>query len=264
MRIGISADGKTILKSEVVPLAPEFNQGMQTIREVASTLTDGQKIKAVIGGVAGPLDKDKSMLVASPHIGGWVQKPLKSELEKIFNVPIYLEHEADLEGLGEAVLGAGQGYKIVAVLILGTGVATTRIVDQKIDANALGFEAGHQIIVKDGNPCDCGGRGHLESYVSGSGIKRTYGQKGEEIKDPKIWDEVAKYLAIGLNNVTVFWSPDVIVLGGAVMKSIPLDAVKKYFKEALTIFPTPPQTEEAKLGDLVTLYGALAFANQLP
>ncbi len=263
MRIATSLDGKTINDSAVIPTPQDFEAGLQAIKQTTEQLTNGHKVKAVIGGIAGPLDKEKTMLIASPHIGGWVQKPLKSELEKIFNSQVFLEHEADLEGLGEATSGAGQGHRIVAVLIIGTGIATTRIVDGKIDKNALGFEAGHQIIVPNGNLCDCGGKGHLEAYVSGSGLKNTYGKRGEEIKDPAIWDGLAKYLATGLNNVTVFWSPDIIVLGGPVMRNIPMDAVRTYFKQVLTIFPTAPRIEAAKLGDMVGLNGALAYIRQL-
>jgi len=262
MKIATSPDGKILTATKIVSTPQDFEEGIKAIKQIASKLRGNEKIEAVAGGVAGPIDKEKSKLVASPHIPGWIEKPLKQSIEEAFNSPVLLEHEADLEGLGETVLGAGAGYKIVATLIIGTGVASTRTVEGKIDQNALGFEAGHHIIIVDGNQCDCGGKGHFEAYVSGSGIQRTYGKKGEEIMDPKIWDEVAKYIAIGLNNVTVFWSPDAIVLGGAVMKSVTLDAVRSYFNQTLTIFPAGPEIIQAKLGDLATLYGALVLLDQ--
>lgn len=257
MRIAASSDGKNLTQTKIVPTPKDFDSGIQAFKKLSDELSGGEKIEAAVVGVAGPIDKDKTMLVASPHIGGWIKRPLKAELEKVFGCPVFIEHEADLEGSGEATLGAGQGYGIVANLVIGTGVATTRIVDGKIDENSLGFEGGHHIIVVDGNECDCGGRGHFEAYVSGSGIERAYGKKGEEIKDPKVWDEVARYMAIGLNNVTVFWSPDIIVLGGSVMKSISIDKVKNYLSNILTIFPQIPQIVPAKLGDSAGLYGAL-------
>lgn len=262
MRAAVSSDGQTISQSKTVPTPQDFNEGIQTFKKLSDELSGGEKIEAAVVGVAGPIDKDKTMLIASPHIGGWIQKPLKSELEKVFTSPVFIEHEADLEGLAEAIMGAGQGYKIVANLVIGTGIATTRIVDGKIDNNSLGFEGGHHIIVVDGNQCDCGGKGHFESYVSGSGIQRTYGKRGEEISDPKVWDEIARYMAVGLNNVTVFWSPDIIILGGAVMKSIPIESVRTYYQEVLTIFPTHPKVELGKLGNDSGLLGALALINQ--
>lgn len=259
MRLAVSADGKTLSSVKIVPTPKDFNEGIRIFKQVADELSGEAEIKKIAGGVAGPLDKDKTMLVASPHIGGWIQKPFKKALENVFNIPILLEHEADLEGLAEVTLGAGQGQEIVASVILGTGVATTRIVKGKIDNNSLGFEAGHQIIVIDGSPCDCGGTGHLESYVSGSGIEKIYGMRGEKINDPRIWDKTARYLAAGLNNIIVHWSPDMVILGGVVMKSIPIEAVRNYLKEFLTIFPTCPEIALAQLEDSSCLYGALAL-----
>ncbi len=43
---------------------------------------------------------------------------------------------------------------------------------------------------------------------------------------------------------------------------IPVEKVRYYLKEALNIFPTPPVVEKAKLGDELSLYGALAYINQ--
>ncbi len=262
MRIAVSSGGKTLSSTKIVPTPKDFEEGIQTIKQIADELTGGKKIAAIAGGLAGPLDKDKTMLVKSPHIGGWVGKNFKQALEQALNAPVSLENDADLAALGEASFGAGVNHHIMAYLTISTGVGGGRVVNKKIDENTLGFEPGHQIIVPDGAPCNCGGGGHLESYVSGSGLQRTYQKKAEEITDPKVWDGVARYLAIGLNNVTTFWSPDVIVLGGAVMQSIPLDATRSYFKQVLTIFPTPPEIIPAKLGDSSGLYGALALLAQ--
>lgn len=259
MRLAVSEDGKTLAATKVIPTPKDFTEGINIIKQVAEELANGQKIEAVAGGVTGALDKGKSTQLTSPHVGGWIGKPLKAELEKLFGCPVYLENDANLAALGEANYGAGIDHKIVAYLTISTGVGGGRVVDKKIDSNSLGFEPGHQIIVPDGNPCNCGGKGHLESYVSGSGLLKIYQKKAEEITDPKIWNEVARYLAIGLNNVTVFWSPEIIILGGSVMQSINLESVRTYLKEVLFIFPRAPEIAPAKLGDSVGLYGALAL-----
>lgn len=263
MRLGVSVDGKTLLQTKIIPTPLDFNQGIDIFKKTADELSQGEKIEKIAGGVAGPLDQDKTMLVKSPHLGEWINKPFKKEIENIFNCPIYLENDADLAALGEASFGAGKGKKIVAYLTISTGVGGGRVVNGKIDENALGFEPGHQIIVPDGSPCNCGGLGHLESYVSGSGIERIYHQKGQDIKDPKIWDEVTKNLSIGLNNVCTLWSPDIIILGGSVTQSLALDSVRNYLKQFLTIFPIAPKVEKSQLGDPAGLYGALAIIGLL-
>ncbi len=263
MRFATSVDGKTLSAQKTIPTENDFDKALLAIKQVTDELTKGEKITAAAGGAAGPLDKDKTMLIASPHISGWINKPLKKSLEDLFKVPVILEHDADLSALAEARFGAGKEYKIVANLNIGTGVASSRIVDNKIDVNSLGFEAGHQIIVIDGNKCDCGGRGHLEAYVGGSAIARYYGLKGEEIKDNEFWNKVAKFLAVGVYNTIVFWSPDVVVLGGNVMKSIPLERVKEHLADILKIFPKSPEILSSKLDDSAVLLEALFLSSKV-
>ena len=256
MRLAVSTDGKTIANSKIVPTPKVFENGIQQIRQIANDL-GSEKVDKIAGGIAGPLDRDKTMLIKSPHVSSWVDKPLKSELETVFNCQVFLENDTALVGLGEATEGAGAGKNIVAYITVSTGVGGVRIVDGKIDKNSLGFEPGHQVILPNGDPCNCGGTGHLETLVGGFYLERTYKQKAENIKDPQVWHEVARYLGLGLCNSIVHWSPDIVVLGGAVMKSVDLQKVKIYLKEYLTIFPHPPEVVLAKLDSDGGLYGAL-------
>lgn len=257
MRVAVSSDGQAIKESKIVPTPDNFEQGIQTIKQVADELSGGEEIDAVAGGIAGPLDKERTMLIQSSHLGAWVNKPLKQKLEEVFGAEVKLENDAKIEGLGEAVFGPGKEQEIVAYICIGTGVGSARIVDGKIDKNPHGFEAGHQIIVPDGNACNCGGKGHLEAYIAGSYIEKNYGQKGEEITDQTIWDEISRYLAIGLTNVAVHWSPDIVILGGSVAESIPLEKTQAYFNEFLTVFPVKPPIVKGTLGEIAGLWGAL-------
>ncbi len=60
----------------------------------------------------------------------------------------------------------------------------------------------------------------------------------------------------------VFWSPDVIVLGGSMITgdpSIPLDITEAHLKEILKIYPELPAIKKAELGDSGGLHGALEY-----
>lgn len=263
MRMAVSADGKSIQASKIVPTPSDFEQGIRILKQTALELSGGEKIIGVAGGIAGTLNQGKSMLTSSPHIKGWIMKPFKSELEKIFGCEVILENDACLAGLGEAVKGSGAGKKIVAYITIGTGVGGARIVEGSIDKNILGFEPGHQVIIPDGNLCNCGGNGHLETYVGGFYIERDYGQKAQDLKDEEVWDKIAKYLSIGINNVIVHWSPDIVVLGGSVMKTLPVDKVKTGLLKELRIFPQIPEIAPAALGDDAGLCGALALFKEV-
>lgn len=257
IRTGISSDGQTISKSKIIHTPEGYDQTIKALKQVADELSNGEKITSVAGGAAIILDKDRTMAVKSTHLKNWVNKPLKSELERIFEAPAHIENDSHIEGLGEATHGAGMGKNIVAFINIGTGIGGIRIVNGKMDQGYLNFEPGHQIIVADGQPCDCGGFGHFESYVGGSGIEKIYHQKGENISDPAIWDKISRYLAMGLNNTIVHWSPDIVLLGGSVVKSIPIDNTKKHLSTMLKALAVIPDIIPAKLGNDSGLYGAL-------
>ena len=183
-------------------------------------------------------------------------------MEFFFRAPVFLENDAALTGLGEVWYGAAKGKKIAVFITVSTGVGGSRIVNGKIDANFFGFEPGHQIL----DIGACSGKICKDSYllnrISGSAIKKRFNKKPEEISSKKIKDDLSRWLAIGLNNAIVFWSPEIIVLGGSIMNIIPLDKVRGHLRKILKIFPAPPPIKKAALGDLGGLYGALILLKQ--
>lgn len=252
MRIAVFKDGKSFDEPKIVPTPQDFDEGIQEFKEIALELVGNDKVDGVLGGIASPLDQNKE-IINPPNLPGWQGKNFKKELENIFNVPVYLENDAALGGLGEAVAGAGKDYGIVAYVAIGTGVGGTRIVGGQIDKNAHGFEPGHQII-NDGQT--------LEQFIGGGSIKKHYEKEPNEIEDIKVRSEIEKNLAYGLNNIAVLWSPDVMVLGGGQINNFSLGNIQIQFKNFLKIFPEVPLIKKAELGDKAGLYGALELIKQ--
>lgn len=259
-RIGFSSNGQTIEKSEIISSPADFSIFLNILKEKAQSYG---KIDGIGGGLPVVFDKDRNKIIQCAHLKNWIGVNAKDELEKAFGAPAILDNETSMSALGEALQGAGKDYPIVAYVAVGTGVGGARIVDGQIDKKAFGFEIGHQIIMADGDQCVCGGKGHLEAYIGGAYLEKKYGQKGENISDPDIWDEVARNLSIGLYNCSTHWSPDVFVLGGSVMQSIPLEKVKSYLKEFSTIFPQPPEVKLVSLGEQNGIIGALQAIKSL-
>lgn len=265
MRVARSEDCKIFGEPTIVPTPQSFDAGVQKLREIFSSMAEGRSITAICGGVAGPLNRERDRLVRSPHLPDWAGKPLKAELESSLDTPVFLENDTALVGLGEAVVGAGVGRPIVAYITVSTGVGGVRIVNDFIDIHTSGFEPGHQCINFSDysiGKCSCGGVGHLESYVSGTDFLRRFGKNANEIDSgSEIWDIQARMLAVGLVNTIVHWAPDMVVLGGSMMKipGIPLDAVRRHVAELLTIYDAPPLVEKSLLADLGGLHGSLAY-----
>jgi glucokinase len=260
MRIAATRDGESFSEPVVISTPKLFEDGMELLASYAKKLSSGEKIEGIVGGVAGTLSRDKGTLIASPNLPRWIGNPLRGKLRDLLDAPVYIENDAAMVGLGEATYGAGKGFDVVAYLTISTGVGGARIIHNTIDEASNGFEPGHEIIDPDNTLCpECEGN-DLESYISGTAVSKRFGKKPYEILDPQIWDQMAKFLAYGLNNVIAFWSPNVIVLGGSMMKKvgIPVEGVRKHLQEIFRITPAIPQIEKAQLGDLGGLWGALA------
>jgi len=266
MRLAASHDQKTFGEPVIVPTPKDFEDGIRVFNDLARKLAGGKPIKGAAGGVSASLSRDRRVLLNAPHHYGWNGKPLAQALEQAIGAPVYLENDSAIVGLGEAAAGAGRGERIVAYITISTGVGGARIVDGKVDVSAMGFEPGHQIIDAGGTlrQNSVGGRGvDFEGLISGSALTERYSKKPYELTDEKFWDEMARLTAYGINNTIVHWSPDVVVLGGSMMKKIgiPVDRVEAYLRGILHIFPELPKIKKAELADIGGLHGALAFLN---
>lgn len=263
MRLAVSKDGKTMSQPVSVPTNPDsFAESMSDFVTAAKKLAGDTVITAIAGGIPGPMNKAKTMVLTAPNLEDWNNKPFTETLTKELGAPTYLENDTAIIGLGEAHHGAGKGKDIVVYMTISTGVGGSRIVDGKIDRNAMGFEPGHQIIDLDGEVCNCGGKGHLEGFISGRGLERIHGKPTGEIDDPDLWEKAAYHLAAGLTNVFSFWSPDIVILGGSVMQKIDIDKVRAYADEFNEIYSTLPPIEHYALGETAGLLGALEYAKQ--
>lgn len=220
----------------------DYDNGLKLFLETAKNLANGRELSGIAGGM-------------SRNIKGWAYEKLKTDLEEGLGAEVFLENDSAMVGLGEAAYGAGKGYKIMAYITVSTGVGGAKIVDGKIDEYNIGFEPGKQIIdIEKGKT--------LEDLISGRALREKTGKHPKEITDPMIWEEHAKILAVGLNNIIVEWSPECVVLGGSMITgnpAIPLDKTGQYLKEILKIFPEIPIIKKAELGDLGGLWGAMAY-----
>lgn len=258
----VGADDNGFVGDPVIVATPkDFEEGIRLLVETCRVFCNGKKLTGIVGGLAGTLNRSRHRLVSGSNIGPWVvDKSIQGLLGEALDTWVHLENDAALAGLGEAVSGVGKDYEIVGYITVSTGVGGARITNKTIDRCVWGFEPGFQIVDFDKSLCSGCTKAYLGAHISGRGIEDHYGRKAEEIIDPAIWEDIAKYLGIGLTNTILHWSPDIIVLGGSVMQSISIERVRELVKEFLHVYPEIPLIERAQLGDIGGLYGALHIA----
>ncbi|HEX16450.1 MAG TPA: ROK family protein, partial [Deltaproteobacteria bacterium] len=167
-------------------------------------------------------------------------------------------------------------------LTLGTGVGGGVVIEGKLLKGARGVasELGHMVVDEDGMECYCGSRGCLEAYASGSAILRMAQEKGFAVSSAKevarlafegddeakgIFEEMGRYLGVGLANIVNIFNPEVIVIGGKVADAWPLfgpRALEEMKKRAFPYSAEGVQVTKALLGDEAALWGGVALMKQ--
>src|SRR6266699_6701237 len=70
-----------------------------------------EQIRGIGIGVAGPLDSQSGVVFAAPNLSEWENIPLQGIFQEYYNLPVFIENDANAAALGEYVFGAGRGCK---------------------------------------------------------------------------------------------------------------------------------------------------------
>ena len=239
----------------------------------------------------GPLDPYTGVILDTPNIPQWKNFPLTEKLSGHFGVPVHLDNDANMAGLGEWQFGAARGHKDVVYLTISTGIGGGVITNNSLlqGYRGMGAELGHMLIDPNGPLCGCGHRGHIEAFSSGPAIARyineqiNAGQKSTLQADPNLsaaqiadaaregdllaisgFERAGKYLGMAVANFLAVFDPSILIFGGGVSQVG--DLLFKPFEESLRENVFHPHyldklvITKAELGDNAGLLGALALA----
>jgi glucokinase len=236
--------GRVVVKQEIPTDAEKgFDVAMDSTIHVLSELLNatGHPLDGIGIGCTGPVDPLTGLLGDLNTLPLWTGRNLVEHLSRHFGVSAAVENDADAVALGEAVCGAGKGRKSVVCITVGTGIGGGMMLDGRVYRGVKGNhpELGHQIIDPTGPQCTCGQRGCWESMASGPAMAlwmqentmpRGEGralsakeicelaQAGDALAMRAVERE-AQFLAIGVANVIACFLPEIVLLGGSVMKS---------------------------------------------
>ncbi len=265
-RVASSTDLHTVVDIVKFDTPPTYKEGMQAIKQAIESVRKSAPIKGLAGGIRGPLNHEKTGIVSETKLSDWVGRSITKDLSEEYQAPVFLENDTAIVGLGEVAFGAGKGYPIVAYHTVSTGVGGARFVNGHIDVTSVGFEPGHQILDLDRTVLGQETSPTLENLASGNALEQRRGVKPYEIaQDDHVWDQLAQYLAYGLKNTIVYWSPDIIVLGGSMIVGDPrilLADIQKHTKKVLGDLLQCPHIVDATLKDEGGIYGAMALLEQ--
>ena len=148
-----------------------YNAVQQALDEAHVTL---DQIAGIGIAAPGPLDNRTGIIYSPPNMPGWNDIPLRDLFYERYQVPTYVENDANAAGLGEFMFGAGRGCRNIVYLTISTGIGGGIIIDGKLVEGTSGTagELGHMTIDWRGVRCRCGNIGCLEAMASGTSIAR--------------------------------------------------------------------------------------------
>ena len=140
----------------------------RSVREAVDEIDlDLKQIKAIGIGAPGAVDSESGKVIFAPNLG-WDDVPLKKELEKQIDAPVFLENDCNVCTLGIYEVELKAKPRDVVGIFLGTGIGGGLIVEGQLYSgfNRTAGEIGHMVIQVGGPKCGCGNKGCFEALAS--------------------------------------------------------------------------------------------------
>lgn len=220
----------------------------ETFEKIAEAIKSFDKDIVGVGiSCPGPLDLKAGCIIGSPNLGEkWWGFSIPEKLSALTGLPVYLENDANLAALAEAVVGEGKDKRYVQYLTVSTGLGSGQIIDKEIYGGAHGFahEVANCILWKDGPQHGRLIPGGVEAICSGTAITTRARNAGldvahaGEVNDlakagnetaAQIMDDAKEYLANMIAILIAITDPDIIILGGSV--AVKIDGFAKEVEE---------------------------------
>jgi glucokinase len=277
------------------------------IERLARCITDAvdecdlsiKQVKGVGIGAPGAVDSEKGKVIVAPNLD-WHDVPLKKELERQLDLPVFIENDCNLSMLGVYAAELDSKPQFAIGVFIGTGIGGGIVLNGELftGADHTAGEIGHMALLADSGPlCGCGNKGCFEALASRTAIFRRIqeavdqGQKtiltdmlGNSLDDmrsgdlrrairrgdkfvKKVVEDAAQYTGIAVANLVNIFNPEVVVLGGGIVEALE-EQIMPIIKETaldhtLQGTDTNLSIRASKLADDTGIVGGAVLARKL-
>lgn len=230
-------DGRIIKDMKQETHDMEGTEIIKSAVQLISKIMDGNSKNKILGiGFSLPGTVDEKNLTLEFAANFKMKDICFKEVQRTFNVPLYLENEANAGALAECNIGTARDLKNLVYVSITEGIGGGIIINQNMykgKSNRAG-EIGHMTINKNGRLCGCGKRGCWETYASARAFINDYNENADEpvlcideivkrYKDgekyaQKIVEQYIDNLAEGIQNLIFILNPEYIVIGGEISR----------------------------------------------
>jgi glucokinase len=279
----VDGEGRLVLRGQI-PSPGSMKDLLAALEEIWHGLKSDcpGPIRSCGFGFAGFFSLKDQKILHSPNYPSLNNFDLVPALRKFIEVPFWIDNDANMAAYGEYMYGSGRGAQSLVLLTVGTGIGSGIILDGELWQGKCGFagELGHITINPEGDLCNCGNRGCLETEASAPRIVKNYlsltgsrdpvtsrdvyllAKKGDKAA-LESFARCAYYLGIGLGIVINFLNPERIIIGGGVVsagKYLLAPAIDEARRRSHRVSFACCRIVKAALGNDAGLIGAAAWA----
>ncbi|HDZ04270.1 hypothetical protein LCGC14_0239800 [marine sediment metagenome] len=262
IKIGRVVNGKVLQKCKIPVNRDDLEQVTldNLYKGLKALMTDSVKVIGI--GVPAVVDIESGTIFDVQNIPSWTNVALKNLVEEKFNVPVYINNDANCFAIGEKQFGKIREFKNCVALSLGTGMGMGIIIDEKL-YNGVLCGAGEIGMVPYLD-------GILEHYTGSFFFEREYKNSALVLYNKALegnenalraFKEYGIHLAEAIKIILYMYAPEAIILGGSISNSFQF--FEKSLRTGLESFAYQKQIENLKIqtSDLVDspILGAAAL-----
>ncbi|MCL1839897.1 ROK family protein [Candidatus Saccharibacteria bacterium] len=244
-------DRRRVLHSVRFATPSDQDDFFQTLVSTIRANFSLEDLKVISVAIPGPVQDNQILWLGNLP---WTNFDLGTKLEKLFNVPVFLENDANLAGIAEAENLPG----LSVYLTFSTGIGGSVIKGGVIDPSIQHFEPGHDKYDFNGESVE------WEDFASAKAILDHFGKMTEQIKKKSDWVEISCRIATGLRPIIANIHPDRIIFGGPLGLELKkyYQPLEKQLSVALPTGVTMPKLLVAKYKNESVLHGCYLYAQR--
>lgn len=276
-----------VIEQEEFPADPDSEVALQNVIAAVRKFSDRHRssIEAVGVSIPGLADTEAGLALFVPYFH-WRDVPVQQRIETATGLPVKIDNDANSVALAELWFGRPEvtNTRDFILILVGEGVGTGIIIDGQLYRGERGAagEFGHMIVGADAPvACSCGNHDCWEAFSSQKAALSRYrklvgdSDASNAVNFSRLVDQAlageehartaliqtAHYLGIGISNLVVGFSPQVVVVGGEIARAWPLiegalsETIARSVRRGLPSVRILPST----LGPDPSLMGALSL-----
>ncbi|NUN10632.1 MAG: ROK family transcriptional regulator [Ignavibacteriaceae bacterium] len=249
------------------PVRHDLEGTLNLVIELSDICLTRAKISQQLMGIGvslpSPIDPVNPGVIPEVVLPEWGGRNKLERIAQKYNVPVYIDNDANLGAIAEHRWGAGRGVDDMIYIKSSTGIGAGYILDGQIYRGATGSagEIGHLPIDIYGKRCVCGLRGCLVTYVGQHALEaraeqlfNDYPESTLKGKKPSIIDiedaalsgdtlalrvvrEAADYLGTAIAGWLNVMNPRMVIFGGDLARTgeLLLEPIREKFRHCTIV-----------------------------